>query len=274
MTPQSKAAALKIKRELRINDWLSSTLSIKFEIGRRVKFIRDQMIDSGTQGLVLGISGGVDSMVAGQLCQMAVNMTEGTRFVAMRLPYNVQADENDAIRSIDFIQPTRIVTVNIKPAVQGLVDELTDMSGQTEAKHDFMKGNIKARTRMMAQYAVANGENLLVVGTDHAAEAVMGFFTKHGDGACDIAPLAGLTKGQVRAIGRVLGAPEDLVDKTPTADLEELDPAKPDELAYGCTYEQIDDFLLGNDVDEDVAQKIISAYNRTAHKRAMPATPN
>lgn len=81
---------------------------------------------------------------------------------------------------------------------------------------------------MVAQYAMANARNGLVIGTDHAAEAVMGFFTKFGDGACDLAPLSGLVKGQVRALASRLGAPESLVNKVPTADLEELQPGKPD----------------------------------------------
>ena len=110
---------------------------------------------------------------------------------------------------------------------------------------DFVMGNIKARQRMIAQYAIAGAIDGLVVGTDQAAEALMGFFTKFGDGAADITPLTGLSKRRVRAMARLLGAPEDLVMKVPTADLESLAPLRPDEDAYGVTYEQIDDFLEG-----------------------------
>lgn len=248
------------------------------EIEARIEFIKERVRSSGANSLVLGISGGVDSLTAGRLCQLAVNdlrEKEGlnVRFIAVRLPFNVQADEVDAQASLEFIEPDLIETVNIGESVTGLMRGLTGFFEESDAKIDFVKGNIKARTRMMAQYSIANFTNGLVVGTDHAAEAVMGFFTKFGDGACDIAPLSGLVKAQVRNIAKALGAPLDLVLKTPTADLEELDPGKPDEVAYGCTYEQIDCFLLGHVVDEQVAENIISVYRKTAHKRQLPYSP-
>ena len=127
---------------------------------------------------------------------------------------------------------------------------------------------------MIAQYAVANAHNGLVIGTDHAAEALMGFFTKYGDGACDLTPLAGLNKRRIRAIASALGAPPALVHKVPMADLENLAPQRPDEDAYGITYDQIDDFLEGKPVSEAVYQTIYRFYDRTAHKRAMPAEPS
>ena len=140
-------------------------------------------------------------------------------------------------------------------------------------RRDVVLGNVKARTRMVAQYALANATGGLVIGTDHAAEAVMGFFTKFGDGACDLAPLSGLVKGQVRAIAAHLGAPAELVHKTPTADLEDLAPGRPDEAAYGVTYDQIDAFLHGHPVDPHAFQRIVTAYEASGHKRAQPLTP-
>lgn len=126
---------------------------------------------------------------------------------------------------------------------------------------------------MVAQYTIANARQGLVVGTDHAAEAVMGFFTKFGDGACDLTPLTGLVKNQVRTLAAALGAPEQLVHKVPTADLEELHPGKPDEMAHGVSYKDIDAFLLGQPVPEEVAQIIVATYDKTAHKRALPKEP-
>ena len=98
----------------------------------------------------------------------------------------------------------------------------------------------------------------------------MGFFTKHGDGAADILPLAGLNKRRVRALARHLGAPEHLVSKIPTADLETNAPMRPDEDAYGVTYEQIDDFLEGKSIEANAHELIIRAYKATAHKRSLP----
>ena len=126
---------------------------------------------------------------------------------------------------------------------------------------------------MVAQFAIANANNGLVIGTDHAAEAVMGFFTKFGDGACDLAPLSGLVKGQVRAIAKYLGAPLHLVQKTPTADLEELRPGKPDEEAHGVTYAEIDAFLHGEKVSEAAYATIVRTYDNTRHKRELPLVP-
>lgn len=248
----------------------------KSQIDHRVRFIKKLLRDSKTESLVLGISGGVDSLTAGRLCQLAVDelKAEGyaARFIAVRLPFRTQKDEKDAQASLDFICPDEIHTINIEASVEGMMAQLP-VGEVSQEKVDFIKGNVKARARMIAQYALANLHNGLVVGTDHAAEAVMGFFTKFGDGACDLTPLAGLVKDQVRMIAEILGAPSDLVYKTPTADLEELDPGKPDEVAYGCTYDDIDKFLLGQTVSAEVEDLIIGIYERTAHKRALPYAP-
>lgn len=96
----------------------------------------------------------------------------------------------------------------------------------------------------------------------------MGFFTKHGDGAADILPLAGLNKRRVRALAAHLGAPTAPVQKITTADLESLAPLRPDEDAYGVTYEQIDDFLEGRSIDDVALQRILKTYTGSAHKRA------
>ena len=135
---------------------------------------------------------------------------------------------------------------------------------------DFNKGNIKARERMIAQYAIAGSENGAVAGTDHAAEAVTGFYTKYGDGGADICPLWRLDKRQGRVMLKLLGAPEHLYLKTPTADLEEDRPALPDEAALGVTYKDIDDYLEGREVEEKAAETIEGWYLKTQHKRHLP----
>lgn len=241
------------------------------EAERRIRFLSDYLQGSGASGYVLGISGGLDSTVAGRLASLSCRST-GRTFTAMRLPYGRQGDEADASAAVAFIEPSATVTVDIKPAVDALHDATT-IEDLDPARSDFVKGNIKARQRMVAQYAVAGRLGSLVVGTDHAAEAVMGFFTKHGDGACDVTPLAGLTKSRVRDMGRHLGAPHHLVEKVPTADLEELRPALPDEEAYGVTYAEIDAYLVGDDVSDRAREVIETAYRLTAHKRRLPPGP-
>ena len=125
---------------------------------------------------------------------------------------------------------------------------------------------------MIAQYAIAGARNGAVIGTDHAAEAITGFYTKYGDGGADLTPLTGLNKHQGAAMLRALGAPAKLYEKVPTADLEENRPALADEVALGVTYANIDDYLSGKDVPDVVADKIEAWYKKTVHKRHMPAT--
>ncbi|SCE88646.1 NH(3)-dependent NAD(+) synthetase [Micromonospora viridifaciens] len=258
---------------------VASAFDAEEEIERRVVFLADRLVDTGLTALVLGISGGVDSTTAGRLCQLAVERARDAGheavFVAMRLPYGVQADEHDAQAALAFIQPDRVLTVDVKPASDAALDALVaaGLAFRDAAQQDFVHGNVKARQRMIAQYAVAGAMGGLVVGTDHAAEAVTGFFTKHGDGAADVVPLTGLTKRRVRALAQALGAPAELVDKAPTADLESLAPGRLDEDSLGLTYEQIDDFLEGRPVPADVAEALVARYRATDHKRRLPIAP-
>jgi NAD+ synthase len=249
-----------------------------FEINRRIAFIKKQLKLSGLTTLVLGISGGVDSSTCGKLAQMAVEqLNEESKtqyqFIAVRLPYNVQADEDDAQLALQFIKPSYHITTNIFNGVDGIHQEaLAALSGENllptdEKRIDFSKGNLKARLRMAMQYHIAGLVGALVLGTDHSAENITGFFTKWGDGACDLAPLFGLSKRQVRQLAHALGAPAQLIEKPPTADLEELAPGKKDEEALGLTYDQLDDFLEGKLIDKDIIKKIIDIYTKTQHKR-------
>lgn len=249
------------------------------EIDRRIRFLAEYARAASAKSLVLGISGGVDSTTAGRLCQVVAQQLRSAglpiRFIAMRLPYGTQADQADAQRALTFIDPDEVLTVDIQPAADAMLQQLKagGLGFNDHWQEDFVLGNIKARQRMTAQYAVAGATGGLVVGTDHAAEGVMGFFTKFGDGGFDLSPLGGLTKRRVRAIARALGADESLARKVPTADLESLRPLHPDESALGVSYDAIDDFLEGKDVDAAAAKTILETFQRTAHKRTVPAVP-
>lgn len=248
------------------------------EIARRVSFIKAQLKTAGLRTLVLGISGGVDSCALGRLAQLAVNELNldgdgGYQFIAVRLPYNVQQDEADAQASIDFIQPSKALSVNVQPGADAIHSETcealekTGLLPDSDRKQDFVKGNVKARTRMIIQYEIAGMLDGLVLGTDHSAENITGFYTKYGDGACDLAPLFGLNKRQVREVADFMGAPSHIVGKAPTADLETLAPQKADEAALGMSYDQIDDFLEGREIDPGVAKKLVEIFKKTQHKR-------
>lgn len=247
------------------------------EVERRVGFLVDYARSvPGARGFVLGISGGQDSSLAGRLCQLAAERlrAEGAEaeFIAVRLPYRVQHDEDDAQLALSFIRPDRAVAVNISASVDALAAEVSDALG--EPISDFNKGNVKARVRMVAQYAIAGDHRLLVVGTDHAAEAVTGFFTKFGDGAVDVIPLSGLSKRQGACLLQHLGAPDRLWRKTPTADLLDGTPGQSDEANLGIAYEHIDAYLEGQAVEAEVAERIEQKYRATEHKRRLPVAPD
>lgn len=244
------------------------------EIAARVAFLQDYLKATGTKGFVLGISGGLDSTLAGRLAQLAVEglRAEGieAEFVAVRLPYGVQSDEADAQAAVDFIAPDKRWTFNVKPGTDGVTQEYLETTG--DQLTDFNRGNVKARERMIAQYALAGQRGLLVIGTDHAAESVVGFFTKFGDGGADVLPLYGLNKGQNRQLLRELGAPAPLWTKVPTADLLDGKPGRTDEDELGISYDEIDAYLEGREVPDAVAESIETKYLRSRHKRTAPVS--
>lgn len=227
------------------------------------------------QSLVLGISGGQDSTLAGKIAQLAVEElrqetgNDKLRFIAVKLPYGKQLDETDVMDALAFIQPDQTISVNIKEATDAIVSALEENDSEIS---DFNKGNIKARQRMVVQYAIAGQTSGAVIGTDHAAESVTGFYTKFGDGAADILPLWRLNKGQGKAMLKVLNCPPHLYEKVPTADLEEDRPALPDEVALGVSYQAIDAYLEGKEINENEAQIIENWYVRSEHKRHLPIT--
>lgn len=242
------------------------------EIEERATFLANYLSKTGLNGFVLGISGGQDSLLAGLLAQRAVEQQrangQDAHFHAVLLPYGQQADRADALEALEVIHPDQIHDLDIKPSVDAFAE--TFSTTELHTLRDFEKGNVKARTRMLAQYALAGDQGLLVIGTDHAAEAVTGFFTKFGDGGADVLPLSGLTKRQGKALLRELGAPEHFMTKAPTADLLDARPGQEDETELGITYAVLDDYLEGQDVDPAVAELIENRYTATQHKRNLP----
>lgn len=252
------------------------TINAEEEIRRSVDFLKSYLTRFPfLKTLVLGISGGQDSTLAGKLAQMAISElraetgNKSLQFIAVRLPFGVQFDEQDCQDALEFIQADRVLTVNIKEAVLASEKALRDAGIELS---DFVRGNEKARERMKAQYSIAGMTSGVVVGTDHAAEALTGFFTKYGDGGTDINPLFRLNKRQGKQLLAALGCPEHLYKKAPTADLEDHRPSLPDEAALGVTYENIDDYLEGKTLDEGTARIIEGWYLKTEHKRRPPIT--
>lgn len=244
------------------------------EIERRSQFLADYLGQTGLNGFVLGISGGQDSLLAGILAQRAAELrrAEGfsATFHAALLPYGEQTDRADAELAIATINPDVTHDIDIKLGVDGVAAAYE--TSEDHAMRDFDKGNVKARMRMIAQYALAGEYGLLVIGTDHAAEAATGFFTKYGDGGADILPLSGLTKRQGRAMLQELGVPEVFITKQPTADLLDSRPGQADESELEISYEALDDYLEGKEVPEATAKTIEARYTTTTHKRTLPVS--
>lgn len=246
------------------------------EIALSVALLKNYLqANSGLKTLVLGISGGQDSTLTGKLCQRAINELrtetgdQQYQFIAVRLPYGKQADELDCQQALAFIQPDSLITVNIKPAVLAAEQALCEAGIMLS---DFARGNEKARERMKVQYSIAAMTAGVVVGTDHAAEALTGFYTKYGDGGTDINPLFRLNKRQGKQLLVALNCPQALYNKVPTADLEDDRPALPDEVALGVSYQQIDDYLEGKPLATAECAIIEQLYKKTAHKRHLPVT--
>jgi len=255
---------------------VKESIEPKEEIRRIIDFVKSYFhAHPFLKTMVLGISGGQDSTLLGKLCQMtAEELREETgddsyQFIALRLPYGEQQDEEDAKDAIDWIRADQVMKIDIKPSVDAMVGSI-EHNGFSLT--DFNKGNVKARARMIAHYAMAGDTNGVVIGTDHPAEAVTGFFTKYGDGGTDINPLFPLNKRQGKELLRELGAPDHLINKTPTADLEEDNPGESDEDALGVTYNQIDDYLEGKEVSDEAAEKIEEHFLKSEHKRHLPIT--
>lgn len=248
----------------------------KLEIRKSVDFLKSYAKKhTFLNGFVLGISGGQDSTLVGKLAQIAVDElnNEGAsnhyQFIGIRLPYGTQFDEEDCEDAIEFIEPSKVYTVNIKDSVDASVRALSEIG---VVLSDYAKGNEKARERMKVQYSVGAMHDCVVLGSDHAAEAVTGFYTKFGDGGADLMPIFRLNKRQGRQLLKELGCPEHLYLKVPTADLEEDKPAISDEMALGVTYEQIDDYLEGKEIPQEPKERIENYFLRSMHKRHMPIT--
>lgn len=247
------------------------TIDAAEEVAKRTDFLKQQIKASGTTGLLIAISGGLDSAVAAALCkqatdELAAETGQPYETLGVYQPYGKQEDIEDSY-AVGNTFDLKTVETNIEEAVDEIALE-TEYA--LKAIHDHRhvsipgKGNIKARTRMVLQYALANERKLLVVGTDHASEAITGFFTKYGDGAVDVVPLSSLNKRQVRQLAKHLGVPRQIIDKAPSAGLWA---GQTDEEELGISYEANSDYLEGKRIDPAQQEKLELQYTKTAHKR-------
>ncbi|MCJ2531384.1 MAG: NAD+ synthase [Candidatus Thermoplasmatota archaeon] len=239
-------------------------------------FLRHHWEESGRDGVVLGLSGGLDSSVTAGLLADAIGPD---RVLGLALP--LMAGNSPDVRDAEAWAKhlgIRFRTVEIGPMVGALVESL-----EIPQEDRIGRGNVHARIRMIVLYQAAHAENRLVIGTSNKSEYLCGYFTLFGDAGCDFAPLGDLYKTQVRGMARQLGLPERILEKVPSAGLWE---GQTDEGELGISYEDLDRALLGLELEmpleeivartglpEETVERVIEMVRRSIHKRKMPLIP-
>jgi NAD+ synthetase len=235
-------------------------------IDQTVEWMRKKVTEAKAEGLVVGISGGVDSAVVAGLCSRA--FPDNTIGVIMPCHSNPE-DQEDAMWIAEGfeLRPLEVTLSGAHTQIMGQVMKSLKSSGRNIPGEKMSQGNLKARLRMSTLYAVANAMNYLVVGTDNAPESYTGYFTKYGDGGVDLLPISSLTKTEVRAWARMLGLPMRIATRVPTAGLW---PDQTDESEMGITYDQIDRYLLGEEVSPEIRDRVEALHRQSEHKRHLP----
>ncbi|APC48146.1 NAD(+) synthase [Virgibacillus halodenitrificans] len=229
-----------------------------------VQWLRDQVNKAGVNGLVVGVSGGLDSAVVAHLIKRA--FPDDSLGVLMPI-HTKETDLNHAKKVVEGCDISSL-TIDLSNTHQTMYDQIKNqlMKNDTfiEQNDQLADANLRARLRMSTLYALATNYNYLVVGTDNAAEWYTGYFTKYGDGGADILPLVDFTKQEVRDMAAYLGVPVEVAQKKPSADLWE---GQTDESEMGTTYDKIDAYINGEEIPEKDKEVIESLHRRTEHKR-------
>ena len=230
---------------------------------RLVDWLREKAREAGAKGVVVGMSGGIDSSVVAVLCKQAFP----DNVLGLLIPcHSITEDmEHAQLAARKFGIPTE--TVVLDSVYDGLMSVLPSDGGEHGR---LAKGNLKPRLRMAIVYFFANRLNYLVVGSSNRCELGVGYFSKYGDGGVDIMPLGNLVKSQVRDLARHLGIPQVIIDKPPSAGLWA---GQTDEQEMGLTYDQLDAYFTTGEAPETVRRKIEERIARNAHKRATPPIP-
>lgn len=228
-----------------------------------VQWLREQVAKAGAEGLLVGLSGGIDSAVVAALARRAC----GENCLALIMPcHSNPADAEDARKVAGAIGiPCR--QVDLGPVYDAFLDQVTSQVGSLK---DLALANLKPRLRMLTLYFFANQLNYLVAGTGNRSELEVGYFTKYGDGGVDILPLGNLVKGQVRELAAYLGIPREILGKPPSAGLWEN---QTDEDEMGLTYADLDRYLLTGEANPQVREKVEAMRRASAHKRRTPPVP-
>lgn len=246
------------------------------------KFLREKLSESGLEGFVVGVSGGVDSAVTSMLCAMASSSTKPTYALSMPIGTYSDGDKRavEQLKELKDRHPDAVHTNQVDlTSINGMFESM--MEGEN-IDSDFAKVNMRSRIRMTALYAYANYHDLMVVGTGNKVEDKgVGFFTKYGDGGVDVAPIADLYKSEVYDLAEHLLIPSSIQEAEPTDGLWDDD--RTDEEQLGMTYDEIEKFMKWEEDpninpvmqidDEDTLEKYKEYRRRhesTRHKMKTP----
>jgi len=239
-------------------------------IEQLTKWLQDEVKNANAKGLILGLSGGIDSAVVGYLIKRAfpeqslgIIMPCHSSEEDVRHAELVAKEANLAHLTVDLSETHRLLlqTINSQLAQEKLLNN---------DQEQLADANLRARLRMNTLYTLATNFQYLVVGTDNKAEYYTGYFTKYGDGGVDINPIVHYTKGEIRQMASTLGVPNVIINKKPSAGLWD---GQTDEEEMGISYDVIDQYLKGGQVSNQDRLLIESMHKRTEHKRQLPKTP-
>lgn len=230
------------------------------EKNNRVAFLKQALADSGLKGFVYGNSGGKDSVLAGILCKLACDNTVGIMMPISDRNFGEDLRDGGEAAQQYHIETRTVALKESRDAVQAALEGATTLSEMATA-------NLAPRLRMITLYAIAASESRLVVGTGNRSEAYMGYFTKWGDGAYDINPIADLTVTEIYAFLRYLNAPQAILTKAPSAALMD---GQTDEQEMGVTYAAIDHYMATGEAN-DHDRAIIERMHRTTEHKRRPA---
>jgi NAD+ synthase len=225
-------------------------------------WIGERVQEAGCRGVVLGLSGGLDSSVLAVLCRQACPRNT----LALIMPcHSIDTDRGHAEKVADkFSIPTRIISLD--KVYDSLLTTLPDLSSD-EAALKPARANLKARLRMITLYYAANQLQYIVAGSSNRSELTIGYFSKHGDGGVDIMPLGNLVKKQVRELADYLRIPREIIDKPPSAGLWD---GQTDEEEMGLSYEALDNYILTGNTPDDLKNIIEAKKIASRHKCALP----